>query len=156
MEEPIYALATLFFKVLKSGPDRTVRPEKPRTVHLCGFFSFKNLSTWKKQGPVWTAVEPHGSENRDQTASHGSLLPFQSEPPKKKKKKKTQRKTSFNFCSLQSKSWWWRGPIVGANGLCGGDRRNEGFRQRRKDGCCWSLRLSLVIGWIDGTAIFPP
>ena len=38
-----------------------------------------------------TTVEPHGSENRDQTASHGSLLPFESEPFKKKeKKKKTQ------------------------------------------------------------------
>ena len=36
-----------------------------------------------------TAVEPHGSENYDQTASHGSLLPFESEP---KKKKKTEKK----------------------------------------------------------------
>ena len=34
----------------------------------------------KKQGPVRTAVGPHGSENRDQTASHGSLLPFEFEP----------------------------------------------------------------------------
>ena len=33
-----------------------------------------------------TAVEPHGSVNYDQTASHGSLLPFESEPKKKKKK----------------------------------------------------------------------
>ena len=40
----------------------------------------------KKKGPVRTAVGPHGSENRDQTASHGSLLPFQFEPKKKKKK----------------------------------------------------------------------
>ena len=31
-------------KVLKSGPDRTVRLEKPRTVHLCGSFTSKNRS----------------------------------------------------------------------------------------------------------------
>ena len=40
----------------------------------------------KKQGTVRTTVQPHGSENRDQTASHGSLLPFESEPKRKKKK----------------------------------------------------------------------
>ena len=34
---------------------------------------------------MWTAVEPHGSENYDQTASHGSLLLFEFEPKKKKK-----------------------------------------------------------------------
>ena len=33
-----------------------------------------------------TAVRPHGS---DRTASHVSLLPFESEPLKKKKKKKS-------------------------------------------------------------------
>jgi len=33
---------------------------------------------------VRTAIGPHGFENRDQTASHGSLLPFESEPKKKK------------------------------------------------------------------------
>ena len=87
---------------MKPGPDRTVRPEKPQTVHLCGSFSLKNRSIWKKQGPVRTAIWPHGSENRDQTASHGSLLPFESEPKRKKKKKPT--KTSFKFCFLQSKS----------------------------------------------------
>ena len=42
----------------------------------------------KKQGTVQTAVQLHGSENHDQIASHGSLLPFESEPLKKKKKKK--------------------------------------------------------------------
>ena len=67
-------------KVLKPGPDRTVRPGKPQTTHFCDSFSLKNRSMGKKQGPVWTAVGPHGSENRDQTASHGSLLPFESEP----------------------------------------------------------------------------
>ena len=66
--------------VFKPGPDRTVRPEKPRTVHFYSSFSIKNRSIAKKQGPVQTAVGPHGSENRDQTASHGSLLPFESEP----------------------------------------------------------------------------
>ena len=39
----------------------------------------------KKQGPVRIAVGPHGSQNRDQTAFHGSLLPFESKPKKKKK-----------------------------------------------------------------------
>ena len=37
----------------------------------------------KKQGPVRIAVGPHGSQNRDQTTSHGSLLPFESKPKKK-------------------------------------------------------------------------
>ena len=31
----------------------------------------------KKQGTVWTAIQPHGFENHDQTGSHGSLLPFE-------------------------------------------------------------------------------
>ena len=80
-------------KVLKPGLDRTVWPGKPRTAHFCGSFSLKNYSMGKKQGPVWTTVEPHGFENCDQTASHGSLLPFESEPLKKKKKhRKTKEK----------------------------------------------------------------
>ena len=32
-------------KVLKPEPDRTVRPKKPRTIHLCGSFNCKNRST---------------------------------------------------------------------------------------------------------------
>ena len=67
-------------KILKPRTDRMVRPEKPQTVHFCGSFSLKNRSMGKKQGPVRTAIESHGFENRDQTASHGSLLPFKSEP----------------------------------------------------------------------------
>ena len=39
----------------------------------------------KKQGPVRTAVRPHGFENLDRTTSHSSLLPFECEPLKKKK-----------------------------------------------------------------------
>ena len=38
-----------------------------------------------------TMVGPHGSENRDQTASHGSLLPFESEPKTKQNKKQKQK-----------------------------------------------------------------
>ena len=38
--------------VIKPGPDRTVRPEKPRTAHFCGSFSIKNRSRGQKQGPV--------------------------------------------------------------------------------------------------------
>ena len=45
----------------------------------------------KKQGTIRTAVQPHGSENRDQTASHDSLLPFESEPLKKQKQKQKQK-----------------------------------------------------------------
>ncbi|KAM3708676.1 hypothetical protein ACJW31_02G114200 [Castanea mollissima] len=57
-----------------------------------------------------TAVEPHDSENRDQTTSHDSLLPFESEPKKKKKNTKYTHthththKTSFKLYSLQSTS----------------------------------------------------
>jgi len=40
----------------------------------------------KKQELVQTAVEPYGFENCDQTTSHDSLLPFESELKKKKKK----------------------------------------------------------------------
>ena len=66
-------------KVLKPGPGRMVRSRKPRTTHVCGSFSIKNRFMGKKQGPVRTAIGPHGFENRDQTASHGSLLSFESE-----------------------------------------------------------------------------
>ena len=55
--------------VLKPEPDHTVQPGKPRIGHFCGSFSLKNRSMGKKQGPVRTAVGPHGSENRDQIAS---------------------------------------------------------------------------------------
>ena len=66
--------------VLKPRPDRTVRPGKPQTTHFCDSFSLKNRSMGKKQGPVQTAIGSHGSENRNKTASHGSLLPIKSEP----------------------------------------------------------------------------
>ena len=66
-----------YSNVLKPGPDRTVRPEKLWTAHHHGSFMLKNRSMPKMQGTVWTAVQPHGSENRDWTASHGS---FESEP----------------------------------------------------------------------------
>ena len=70
--------------VLKPGPNRTIRPRKPRIAHFCSSFSLKNCSMGKMQGPVWTVIRSHGSKNHDQTASHGSLLPFESEPKKKK------------------------------------------------------------------------
>ena len=79
-------------KVFKPGLDRTVRPKKPWTVHFCGSFSIKNRSMSKKQGPVLTAVGPHGSENRDQTGSHGSLLPIEFEPKKKTQKRRKGRR----------------------------------------------------------------
>ena len=50
---------------------------------------------------MWTAVEPHGSENYDQTASHGSLLPFESEPKKKKKKLRRRRWQSRGCVKLK-------------------------------------------------------
>ena len=43
----------------------------------------------KKQETVRTAVQPHGSENRDQPASHGS---FESEPKKNKNTEKQKKK----------------------------------------------------------------
>ena len=42
----------LLSMVMKPGPDRTIRPEKPRTAHFCGSFSIKNRSRGQKQGPV--------------------------------------------------------------------------------------------------------
>ena len=47
---PPFSATTSASKVLKPGPNRTVRSGKPRTAHLCGSFSFKNPSTGKKQG----------------------------------------------------------------------------------------------------------
>ena len=41
-------LFSLLNKVLKPGPDCTVRPEKPQTVHFCGSFNIKNHSKGKK------------------------------------------------------------------------------------------------------------
>ena len=77
---PRLVLVFLRIMVLKPGSDCMVGPEKPRTTHFCGSFSLKNNSMLKKQGPLRTVVGPHGFENRDQTASYGSLLPFESKP----------------------------------------------------------------------------
>ena len=83
-------------KVLKPRPDRTVRPGKPRAAHFCGSFSLKNRSMGKKQGPVRTAVRPHGSENHDQIASHGSLLPLNLNLKKHTHREK-QKKKKHNY-----------------------------------------------------------
>ena len=69
---------------MKPRPDCTVRLGKSQTAHFGGSFSLKNRSIGKKQGPVRTAVGPHDFENRDQTASHGSLLPLNLNLGKKK------------------------------------------------------------------------
>ena len=42
---------TFHAMVLKPGPDRTVQPEKPRTVHFCDSFSLKNRSMGKNRDP---------------------------------------------------------------------------------------------------------
>ena len=62
-----------------------------KTVNLSQsrFFMLKNWSMSKKQGTVRIAVQPHGFENRNQTASHGSLWIWTF--PKKKKKKNTEK-----------------------------------------------------------------
>ena len=52
-------------KVLKSGPDHTIRPEKPQTIQLYGLFRVKNHSMPKKQGPARTTVWPSGFVNHD-------------------------------------------------------------------------------------------
>ena len=62
-------------KVLKPGPDRTVQPEKPRTVQFYCLFRMKNRSIQKKQGPARTAVRPSGSVNRDRFLRFG-WFPF--------------------------------------------------------------------------------
>ena len=75
---------TSIIKVLKLELDRTVRPRKPRTAHFCSFLASRTPLWEKSNDLVRTAIEPHGSENRDQIASQGSLLPFESETLKKK------------------------------------------------------------------------
>ena len=40
----------IHIKVLKPGPDRIVRPEKPRIAHFCGSLSLKNPFMAKKIG----------------------------------------------------------------------------------------------------------
>ena len=45
----------------------------------------------KKQGTFQTTVQPHGSENRDQTTSHDSLLPIESKQTNKQTKKKGEK-----------------------------------------------------------------
>ena len=50
-------------KVLKSGPNRMVQPEKPQTAHLCDSFNSKNLSMWKMHEIARIVVKPYGSEN---------------------------------------------------------------------------------------------
>ena len=52
--------------VLKPGSNYTVQPEKLRTSQFCNFYSFKNCSMGKKQGPMRTMVGLYGSKNRDQ------------------------------------------------------------------------------------------
>ena len=91
-----------WINVLKPGPDRTVRPEKPWTSHHHGSFMLKNRSMPKMQGTVWTAVQPHSSENRDRTASHGSLWIW---TLKKKKKNPKQKKKKHNSLSKEKKKY---------------------------------------------------
>ena len=55
----------LSIMVLKPRSNRTVQPKKPQTTHFCGSFSLKNRSMGKKQGPVQTAVGPHGFKIHD-------------------------------------------------------------------------------------------
>ena len=85
-------------KVLKSGPDRTVQPEKPWTSHHHGSLRLKNWPMPKKQETVGTAVQPHGYGNRDQTASHDSLWIWTLK--KKKKHTETQLQGWENVWSL--------------------------------------------------------
>ena len=81
--------------VLKPGPDRTVRAKKPWTSHHHGSFMLKNRSMPKMQGTVWTAAQPHGSENRDRTASHGSLWIWTLKKKKNPKQKKKKHNSLF-------------------------------------------------------------
>ena len=63
-------------KVIKPGPDRTVRPENPGTVQIHGPFKVRNRSMRKKHGTVRTAVRPSGSVNRDRFTRFGRFPNF--------------------------------------------------------------------------------
>ena len=74
-----------------------------KTVNLLQsrFYKLKNRSMPKKQEAVRTAVQPHGSENRDQTVSHGSLWIWTFKK-KKKKNTETQNKKKHNCWEEQA------------------------------------------------------
>ena len=78
----------------KQGFETRTGPYGPtgKTVNLLQsrFYKLKNRSMPKKQEAVRTAVQPHGSENRDQTVSHGSLWIWTLKKKKKKKNRKTK------------------------------------------------------------------
>ena len=59
------------------------------------FFMLKNRSMSKKQGTVRIAVQPHGFENRNQTASHGSLWIWTFQKKKKKHRKTKEKETQL-------------------------------------------------------------
>ena len=86
--------ASSSIKVLKPGPDRTVRPENPQTVHFYGSFSIKNRSMGKKRNPC----EPRSDLPVLRTVIRPLLtvpcfhlnLNLYKKKKKKKKKKETQ------------------------------------------------------------------
>ena len=63
-------------KILKPGPNRTVRSKNPQTSQVCSFFNIKNRSMEKIRGTVWTVVRPYSFENRDQFLRFGLFFFF--------------------------------------------------------------------------------
>ena len=82
------------FSTINQGFEIRTGPYGPtgKTVNLSQsrFFMLKNRSMSKKQGTVRIAVQPHGFENRNQTASHGFLWiwTFQKKKTQKNKRKR--------------------------------------------------------------------
>ena len=73
-----FSITHCLLRWLRQGFQIRTKPYGPigKTVNLSQsrFFNFKNRSMPKKQETVRTVVQLHGSENRDPTTSHGSLL----------------------------------------------------------------------------------
>ena len=95
ISKAIFIAAAMLSMVMKPGPDRTVRPEKPRTAHFCGSFSIKNRSRGQKQGPC----EPRSDLTVLRTVIKPLLtvpcIPFNLQL-KKKKKKHTEKQKKKN------------------------------------------------------------
>ena len=76
------------YKVLKSGPDRTVRLEKPWTSHNHGFLCSRTGLCPKSREPF----ESRFNRTVLRTVIRPLLtVPFESEPSQKKKKKNTEK-----------------------------------------------------------------
>ena len=88
-------------KVLKPGPDRTVRPEKPRTVNFWGSFSLKNRSMSKNRNPCKPRSDHTVLRTVIRPVFTVSCFPMNLN---RKKKKKTQKRRKGTMTTKQG----WR------------------------------------------------